>query len=405
MGLIKERETLTCDNIDIQHKDSKGWITLAQIKGDYSQYHYKYKDLKEAVKEWMVKDGTNLYISQNTFYKPQRRIENLKELKTLYIDIDCYNSQYTKDAVIYFIENDLYGTKIPRPNMLIDSGRGLYYVLLIESVPHMALPLWYAVQRYLYEHLKEYGGDIKALDPTRVLRVSGSINSKSNTQVEIIDYYDYKYTLREIQEEYLPEIPKKKEIKKGRPKKVVALFNEYSLYHARLLDLTKICELRSYDMEGYREITLFLYRYWTCCFTNDEEKALSDALELNALFKVPLTTREVERNTRSAEIAYKDKKYKYTNTKLIEILGITQEEQQHLKTIINNKEKYRRCSEEKKAKQKLKRRNENGLTKREQAKRDLIKEVQTLKQQGLKQREVVEKLDLGIATVKRYWNV
>ena len=28
--------------------------------------------------------------------------------------------------------------------------------------------------------------------------------------------------------------------KKGRPKKVVSLFNEYSLYHARVLDITKI---------------------------------------------------------------------------------------------------------------------------------------------------------------------
>ncbi len=63
-------------------------------------------------------------------------------------DIDCYNSKYTKDAVQYFLEHDLYGYKIPRPNYLIDSGRGLYYIVLIKPVPSMALPLWYAVQRY-----------------------------------------------------------------------------------------------------------------------------------------------------------------------------------------------------------------------------------------------------------------
>lgn len=402
MGLIQEREFLLSNSVDLQHSDSKGWITLAKINGDYNQYHYKYNDLKNAIKDLMVDDGTNIYVSQNTFYKPQRRIENIKELKALYIDIDCYNSKYTKEAVIYFLENDLYDSKIPRPNMLIDSGRGLYYILLIESVPHMALPLWYSVQRYLYDNLKEYGSDIKALDPTRILRISGSINSKSNTDVKILDCYDYKYTLREIQEEYLPDIPKNKVIKKGRPKKVVALFNEYSLYHARLLDLTKLCELRDYNMEGHREIILFLYRYWTCCFTDDESKALSDALELNSRFIVPLPTREVERNTKSAERAYRDKKYKYTNTKLIEILAITQEEQQHLNTIINNKEKYRRCAEEKKAKQKAKRRNKNGLTKREQDKKDKINKIKQLKNQGLNNNQIALKLGVNRSTVSKY---
>ena len=49
-------------------------------------------------------------------------------------------------------------------------------------------------------------------------------------------------------------------------------------------------------------------------------------------------------------------------------MDITLEEQMHLKTIISGKEKYRRCADEKKAKQKAKRRNENGLTKKQQVK-------------------------------------
>ena len=78
--------------------------------------------------------------------------------------------------------------------------------------------------------------------------------------------HSYKYRLRDIQEEYLPEITEKKEKKKGRPKKIVSLYTEYSLYHARILDITKICELRDYDVKGHRELILFLYRYFTCCF-------------------------------------------------------------------------------------------------------------------------------------------
>ena len=152
-----------------------------------------------------------------------------------------------KRQVKYFLEKDLYGSKIPRPNYLIDSGRGLYYIILIKPVPSMAMPLWYAIQRYLYNELKEFGADANALDPTRVLRVVGTINSKSNSCVEILDMDSYEYSLRDIQKEYLPDISEKREKKKGRPKKVVSLFNEYSLYYARIIDIAKICELREYD--------------------------------------------------------------------------------------------------------------------------------------------------------------
>ncbi|MCG4709138.1 DNA-binding response regulator, partial [Flavonifractor plautii] len=85
--------------------------------------------------------------------------------------------------------------------------------------------------------------------------------------VKVLDEYDYEYSLREIQEEYLPEISPKKKKSKGRPKKMVSLFTEYSLYYSRLMDISKICELRNYDVEGHREVILFLYRYYSACFT------------------------------------------------------------------------------------------------------------------------------------------
>ena len=265
----------------------------------------------------------------------------------------------------------------------------------------MAMPLWYAVQRYIYNQLKEFGADANALDPTRVLRIAGTVNSKSNSYVEILDMHSYKYRLRDIQEEYLPEITEKKEKKKGRPKKIVSLYTEYSLYHARILDITKICELRDYDVKGHRELILFLYRYFTCCFIQDPEEALDKALELNSMFKEPLGEREVIRDTKTAQKAYVDKKYKYTNTKLIEILDITLEEQMHLKTIISGKEKYRRCADEKKAKQKAKRRNENGLTKKQQEMKDLKTEIKELKDKGNSVREIAKILGISKSKVGR----
>ena len=266
----------------------------------------------------------------------------------------------------------------------------------------MAMPLWYAIQRYLYNELKEFGADANALDPTRVLRVVGTINSKSNSCVEILDMDSYEYSLRDIQKEYLPDISEKREKKKGRPKKVVSLFNEYSLYYARIIDIAKICELREYDVKGHRELILFLYRYFSCCFLSDPEEALDKALELNSMFKEPLTEDEVIRDTKSAERAYEDRKYKYTNAKLIEILGITLDEQKHLKTIISGKEKYRRCADEKKARQRAKRINENGLTKKQQEIEDLNIKIIELKNGGMKNKLISEILSIPLKTLERY---
>lgn len=380
------------------HKGSEGYITIASKNPTYSQWHYKREDLLERTED--IINDINSYVSQNTFYKPQRRIENVKELRAVYIDIDCYNSKYTKEAVKYFLENDFYGSKIPRPNYLIDSGRGLYYIILIKSVPSMAMPLWYAVQRYLYNNLKSFGADANALDPTRVLRIVGTLNSKSGTCVKVLDAYDYEYSLREIQEDYLPEVSKKKK-SKGRPKKMVSLFNEYSLYYSRIVDISKICELRNYDVEGHREVILFLYRYFSACFTEDTDEALKRALELNAMFIKPLPVNEVIRDTNSATKAYENRLYKYTNAKLIQILDITLDEQQYLKTIISGKEKYRRCAEEKKAKQKAKRRNENGLTKKQQEMIDIKAKVEELKLEGLSLRMIADKLDMSLGKVQR----
>lgn len=397
---VKDFDIEECINhLKILHKDSKGYITISSKDPNYKQWHYKSGEVIENAED--ILNIINAYVSQNTFYKPQRRIENIKELRAIYIDIDCHKTKYTKDAVRFFLEKDFYGSKIPEPNFLIDSGRGLYYVLLIEPVPSMAMPLWYAVQRHLYNELKEFGADANALDPTRVLRVVGTVNSKSNSFVEILDVHSYEYTLREIQEEYLPEISEKREKKRGRPKKIVSLFTEYSLYHARILDIAKICELRDYDVKGHREIILFLYRYFTCCFSQDSDEALQKALELNTMFKEPLPEREVIRDTKSAEKAYIESKYKYTNAKLIKILDITLDEQQHLKTIISSKEKYRRCADEKKAKQKAKRRNEKGLTKKQQELEDLKIKIKELKDKGNSVREIAKILGISKSKVGR----
>ena len=342
-----------------------GYITIAKkdaISGKFKQWSYKPEELSKNLSKWM---GEDIYFSQNTFYKPQRRIENIRQLKSLYVDLDFYIWNYDPSWIMGKLEHEYYGECIPEPNLIIFSGQGIVLVWLIEPVPHQALPLWQAVQNFFLKQLESLGGDPKSNEAARVFRIAGTTTSKNGETVHVQYRNEYRYELRQLQFEYLPELtPKKKpdKPKPGRKKQVVHLYNIYTLNHARLLDLVKLVELREYDVEGYRETICFLYRYWLCCYTNDTETAIEQTLELNSMFVSPLSKKEVIRATQSAEKAYTAKSnqkadaiakgkgypgagYNISNAKLIKWLDISPDEERHMLTIISKKEKNRRSYE------------------------------------------------------------
>ena len=385
--------------INTLHKDSEGYITVAKMGNRWQQYYFEgINDLSINLK------GKDVYISQNTFNNKSRRLIHLKELKALYIDIDCYKMNLSKEAVKYFMENDLYG-QIPVPNMLIDSGRGLYYIIFLENTMAEELPKWQLVEKYLYEKLKDLGADNKALDATRVLRVTGTVNSKNNSIVKVIDTYDYQYTLDEIIENYIPEViedrkekQKPKGVrKKGRKKKFVSLFNLYNLYYTRFMDIKKLVEIRNYEMTGYREITLFLIRYFLNVYHGDDDLVMEEVLEINNSFTEPLEKDEVFKATISGATRATENVYKYSNDKLIKLLDITPLEQKEMATIISKSEKYYRNNKNRRDN----RRDENGLTKRESDKLKNEREILDLKRKKYTLKQISEKLNLSIDYVKK----
>ena len=385
--------------INTLHKNSEGFITVAKMKKHWQQYYF------EGINDLSINlNDKDVYISQNTFNNRSRRLTHLKELKALYIDIDCYKINLSKEAVKYFMENDLYG-QIPVPNMLIDSGRGLYYIIFLENTKVEDLPKWQLVERYLYEKLKKLGADNKALDATRVLRVVGSTNSKNNSIVKVIDTYDYQYTLDEIIENYIPEVNEDRKEKqkpkgvrkKGRKKKFVSLFNLYNLYYTRFKDIKKLVEIRNYEMTGYREITLFLIRYFLNVYHGDDDLVMEEVIEINNSFTEPLEINEVFNATRSGAIGATESVYKYSNDKLIKLLDITPSEQKEMATIIGKSEKYYRNNKNRRDN----RRDENGLTQRESSKLNNENEILELKRKKYTLKQISEKLNLSIDYVKK----
>lgn len=344
-------------HLQMHHEDADGYIALAKKEnGAFRQRLYKPKEIEQQLSEWI---GDDVYFSQNTFYKPARRVDTVRQLRALYVDIDCHLFNYAPEWVLGRLELDLFKTKIPEPNIVTFSGRGLNCVWFIEPAPYKALSLWQAVQDYITNQFKEMniGTDQKATDAARVFRIAGSINSKSGETVLVQQRHNYRYTLREIQADYLPELTPKKDrngrTKKGRTSKKAHIYNTYTLHHARMMDIAKLVELRAGDVKGLRENICFLYRYWACCFVGDPKEALRQTLELNAEFKPPLHEREVITATRSAETAFSKREdaksmgtygegYNYSNEKLIELLEISEDEQRHLSTIFGPTEKKRR---------------------------------------------------------------
>jgi len=397
------------------HSKDKGFIAIAEKQfKQFIQWHYKYSNLPSQVGKM------DNFMSMNTFWNTYRRIEYLKELTTIYVDIDYYHTNFSKETVLYNLAQLVEEKKLPQPSITIDSGRGLYVIWRIEQVASQALPLWQTIENYFVDLLSKLGADPQAKDACRVLRVPGTINSKNNSSVDMLEFIpELVYKLRGLQEEYLPTLKvltqeevQEEGAKKRSPNsnKLVRLFNIYNLNYTRIVDLITLCELRSFDLPSQRELVLFLYRLWTNLFCENKKIALERTLELNTQFRYPLSVCEATSATRSAEKAFDAwesgetvkwqgrevrKGYNYTNKTLIELLDITQEEQIHMKTIIGTAEKYRRNNEKRYP------RNEAGLTSREQAKQEKINEVIKLKELKLNQSEIARKLSISRQSVSK----
>lgn len=382
-------------NKQLYKDNDKGYVAVFRkgFKGVYTR-SYRKQSLNAGLQGYFDNDyTTDLYCSMNTFVTPGRSNESLRYLNALYVDIDCYKLNMRKESVLYFLEHDYYNSLIPEPSLVVDSGRGLYLIWFIDRVPSQAVLLWRAVQKYLYTTLKEFGADAAALDPARVLRVIGSYNLKSNTTVKVLEQTDIRYSLKDIKEEYLPELVKKEpKPKKKTMGKKINFFTPHSLNIARMNDLLKLAELRQYDLVGRREIFLFLYRYYATLVEGaDEAERLT--FELNEKLISPLSLGEL-RATVSKYIG----KYNYRNETLVELLEISKEEMKYMTSLISKEVKYEKNNENRKAK----RRNEDGLTKRESQKREKMLLILKGINSGKNTKEISEEFSISIRIVQKY---
>ncbi len=466
-----------CDHLYDESTD--GYIQILKINDENNSgertikiYNTKNDGLRDIVEELHKKE--DVFLAPNTMYLPKRRVENIRQFRALFQDIDCESMGLEKAETVYMIWIMHYEGKIPKPTMVTDSGRGIHLYWRIQNAPFGALNTWQELQDYIYYNLKYLGADRKATDGARVLRLPGTVNSKSDTDCKVLYIdNDVEYSMYELREEYLNYKPKLHQLQMQQTKKIDnkvisnRFFNSYSLHMERANDLETLCRLRKYEMTGYRNMAIHCFAYWKGIYIRDSYELENVVIEFNNAFTEPLRLRKyemtgyrnmaihcfaywkgiyirdsyelenvvIEFNNAFTEplketevqavlrcipkaidkfIAYeqglrsgerkrvskgmRDKEgYWYKNETLIDRLGITSKEQKHMKTIIGLDEKYDRKNE----KRRVDRRNEEGLTKREQDKKDRIEKIKVLLSKGLNQSKIAQELGISRQAVSK----
>lgn len=398
-----------------------GYIHCIKFEGNkvLKIYNTRSNKIKEIVES--VEGEEDTYITPNTMYKPYRRVENIRQFRAFFIDID--NVEGNQGYISYKIFEMAERKEVPQPSMIVSSGRGLHLYWRIKNAPYAALATWQELEDMLYFKLKSLGADPKATDGARVLRLPGTINSKNNEMCNILYINnDIEYSMYDLREQYLNIKPKQLKIQQTKKKndKVIvnAFFNSYSLHMSRVEDILTLCELRRYDLNGYRNMILHCYAYWKGIYVRDIEELTNEVIELNNSFREPLKETEVKAILRCIPkaidrfIAYeqgvragerkrvtkgmKDKEgYWYKNETLIERLGITEEEERKLKTIIGKRVKYDRNNEKRTP------RNKEGLTPREQQKKDREIQIKELVKRGYNMNQVAKEIGINRSTISR----
>lgn len=385
------------DYLTYMYGSVKGFITRSVIPQERKGAYYEtFAFADRLINRNSYYGVTNVYTSMNTFLTKRkagddrsgRKVENLKRLNALYLDLDCYKSGMTQEQVLYELENDYFGHNIPVPTFVINSGRGLYLIWKIDE-DRNALPRWTSVQKYLFEQCKDFNADPQALDAARILRVPYSVNGRNGETVSIMRFNDVRYKLHELIKEH--DIKPQKWQKKARTEPTYQYgeaterqrrvaqwqatefglelpnFADYqetfdfiksnsvarrdnstennkviffakaktitAMLDGRINDLFKLFSIRK-GGDCRRELALFLCRLWVGERTNNFAYALEQTQALNKTFDVPFDEGYVARRTKSAETKLKTGKiYKYSIVKLIEILNITESEQKELEYI------------------------------------------------------------------------
>ena len=354
----------------------------------------------------------DILFSLNPFRTMDRATRsNLFCINAIPVDVDYKNIKELKELephqVIKLLEMDFFERKIPTPNF-VEYGNQIRLIYSVETcyIPRFrdnVVTLARRISEMFSQELKEYGAEKQNLES--YFRIPGSINTKNGAEIKVFSYDDsVRYTLSELQELWLDELPKWYKKRKGRvqaPRKVVKLHNVYSLNCNRLMDFEKIqSHLNSIGVTELRSRLCFLYRNYILIknkYQNGELKAedyefaKEEMLKFNNNFNEPLRGHIIESATRVVNY----RQYLYKNETLMDFLELDYELCERLGLQSIYKIKTRQEIEKEKYQKKLK--SEGKVSEKEKISQRREK-IKALLEQGFKQKEIYLSLNISKRT-------
>ncbi len=336
-----------------------------------------------------VCDSEDMYMSVNAFIvsKSPESYGHMKEkfisrLVACYSDIDTYKKEWDVFNAFAEVARLAFNRKIPQPSLITLSGRGLYLRWSLKTAPqkdgqpeligldyfspldnvesrHRWKKVLYAqVQNAIFDHLEYLGADSNARDMARVLRAPNSIHSlasqEKGEEVRVQHYagldpktgFPYRYTLPELARSFgVPLTEDEMPIGFGRPKvktqgHVPARRNsQKQLGILRVTDYQTIERTIQAPTQGKRrKCLLFLADSLRIAGFSIEQACQIVALSA-ARCQPPYPSTYTDSTVTEIVSAAYQLRLKYSTEKLLELFGITEENDHALVTIKPAKEK------------------------------------------------------------------
>lgn len=296
------------------------------------------------------------YMTHNGFTSACRKSEQVRQLNTLFFDLDCHDRDLKETRAI--VSKTLSALKtavgegiLPQPTMTIDSGRGvqLFYVLT-RSIPYRvsangqvnikSVKLFENVQKRMALLLDSVISPIKGMsvdratfDVSRVSRIPGTYNAKAGRFAKLYEYsFDALYSLSKLSE-FAPsraEQPNCKTNLKRAFKKTSSIIDYQPLLNSRLTKIIELQKLRDFNCEGNRELMSFVF-YNTAVQVYPHQVAQQKLSSFNSNFMNPLNASELKGIIKSVDsvtnLRGEQGYYLIGANRLRELLAMTLEEE------------------------------------------------------------------------------
>ena len=401
-----------------------GYFSLLVRKDDggMKQDTYRLKLMPDVIRALDRRRDT--YLTQNEFFRPNRRVANLLQINVVWVELDTYNvpslREYSPEGLSHLVLDYCQEHQIPLPSLVLFSGQGLHVKWLLDKpIPRQALPRWNAVQRHLSKKFELFGADFKGIDASRVLRLEQTVNTKSREVCRILwtqqgndgpADYDFDLLADEIlpfTRDQLTEIrdkaaargiePKHFERRTGR-----GIFTAETLHWTRIEDLREIARIRGWtngNPDGQRYPFIF-YGAISLSWLVPPVHWYREIEALARQFAPGWPTNKIREHVPRVYMDFKqervidgqgqESKFRYTNQKIMDQLQVTPDEERHLKVLISQDEKRRRQREAKE-----RQRRAQGMAKREEYEaraRERREKALDLRQRGLSFNQIATEL-------------